>query len=125
MGARIEGEGWEAWRDDDGIVCSRATGAQHGIAAQERVAALEKLMAGGPTRGLLMDRRAFAGPDTPSAHEAERAFAARHPELRIAVVTELPEARRAAFELRAASKVTLEVFATLQQARAWLRRPPR
>lgn len=115
------GEGWEVWLDEERILWTRDTLPQHAIAAARRVEALEEVLAKHKVRGILVDDRKFGGGDTEAATATYRDFMARHPGLPVAVVTTHQETLRLTFILRSTAKGSnLQVFRTLQAAKAWL-----
>lgn len=120
--SRLRGEGWEAWRDDEGFLWVRDTQPMHAIAASAATDALTSLLSQGPVLGLIVDERRYSGEDTPAARDMYLAFLRANPLLPVAVVTTHATTARAAFDLRAASgRDHLQVFRSLAAARAWLR----
>jgi hypothetical protein len=124
-GPRAEGEDWEVWLDEDGVLWSRMTRPQHAISAAARVAAMQQLIREHGARQVLIDNRRYPGAPSPAAIDAYRAFLRAHPGLRVAMVTSEPEAIKVAFEVRGAAPSRVEIFKSVQAAKAWLRREER
>jgi hypothetical protein len=118
---RQRGEGWEAWLED-GLVWTRDTLSQHALAAEARTRAMAELLAAGAHGVLIDDRKPAAGADSDGARDVYAAFLRAHRGVPIAVVTTDPDAIRMNFDLRAKADARLQVFPTLQAAKAWLKK---
>lgn len=119
---RIRGEGWEVWRDAEGILWTRDSSLQTSAAAQRRVAAMERILARGGVRGVLVDDHKFAGGDAPLAIEVYAAFVRAHSALPFALVTTHRDSLRVyeAIVKVAGQPRNFQLFSTVQAARAWI-----